>query len=87
LPQEDPKSNKESLSNFPPTISPSTYCKPPALDFNVGSPSDASVPKKTKMISPFDDGNPQYDHEIFGFNLYDPLPACDGPFVKGLMSY
>ncbi|KAF9505225.1 hypothetical protein BS47DRAFT_1400585 [Hydnum rufescens UP504] len=62
------------------------YRKAPILDFTVGSPSDISIPRKPKKISPFDNSSPEYDYGVFSFDQYNPLPLHDVPFTKGLMS-
>ena len=46
------------------------------------------IPHHSKKISPFDDGDPEYDFGVFGFDQYDALPERNGvPWAKGPVSH
>jgi hypothetical protein len=78
---DDDSSNQHAL---PPSFSPR---KSTSLNFGVGNPSGITIPKKSKKISPLDEGSPEYDYGVFGFDHYDPLPSRQGqPYARGPMS-
>ncbi|KAF9516467.1 hypothetical protein BS47DRAFT_1360305 [Hydnum rufescens UP504] len=87
--EEDSDHDEDSATlNAPPAVSTSLYRKQPVLDFGVDCPSPVTIPKQSKKISPFDDGDPKYDFGVFGFDKYNPFPARDSnqPYAKGPIS-
>ncbi|KAF9503843.1 hypothetical protein BS47DRAFT_1369239 [Hydnum rufescens UP504] len=87
--EEDSDHDEDSATlNAPPAVSTSLYRKQPVLDFGVDCPSPVTIPKQSKKISLFDDGDPEYDFGVFGFDKYNPFPARDSnqPYAKGPIS-
>jgi hypothetical protein len=75
-------------ANVPPALSPSLYRKKQTLEFDADGVSDISIPKQSKTVSPFDDGDPEYDYGVFGFDKYDHMPQREHnqPYAKGPIS-
>jgi len=81
----DDSSNQANQHALPPHFSPR---KSTSLNFGIGNPSGITVPKKPKKISPLDEGSPEYDYGVFGFEHYDPLPSRQGQqYAKGPISH
>jgi hypothetical protein len=88
LADEDDSDEDATPSNAPPAVSPSLYHKKSILEFNIDGTSNVTIPKHSKTVSPFDDGDPEYDFGVFGFDKYDPMPAREHnqPYAKGPIS-